>query len=756
MQLNLPQLTGLSAICRRLRKSGLLLICSTAALATVTLAGLPPTDLFVRGYSVVPAPRRVSLQPEDIEFSSAWSLRVEVPAGHAAARSLLRDLETFHALRLQADAVATDRLLRLAVAAGTVRTGGDPEIDKQAYRLKIAPGLIEIVGNGDPGLFYGVQTLLQLLRTKSGGGLQLPVCVIEDWPAYRLRFLHWDTKHHQERIVTLKRYLDWSARFKVNMIGFELEDKFEYPSHPVIGAPGAYTTAELQEIVDYGLDRFIQVVPQIQAPAHMAYVLKHPEFADLRADGNNYQACMCDERAYDLIFAMYDDVIKATRGVQYLHASTDEVYYAGICGKCGKPYNPENRSLKWVEFAQRAHDFLKSRNRSMLAWVEYPVLSHHIGLLPPDLINGVMPDDPEQLEAEKKRGIRDLIYTPIEGEERFFPSYLPMPGDTEVRDGRLDSTFRTLSAGTGQVSPIGVYGAAWDDSGLHSETFWLGWATVAQYGWSPGMPSLGQHVAEFMHVYYGPRVTGMVEVYRSLQEQARFYDRSWDLVASRVRGEGYGNSHGKGIGTKRFDQTLPPPALPSLPRLDFTGVYVGKYAQLAAEAQGMATKSVTLDHQLYANILGADRNRYNLEVFVSIAQLLGHHDRLIAGMRGIEEILAAAHQAAAKNDARGALEMLVSARNRAADILAERSSMFEQLTATWEKGRFAKGRTVDGKKFYHVLDDTKDHWADRRPDLTYMIAPEESIGLEDWTKRIEGLAQAYAGNNSLPAPAFRQ
>jgi hexosaminidase len=100
--------------------------------------------------------------------------------------------------------------------------------------------------------------------------------------------------------------------------------------------------------------------------------------------------------------------------------------------------------------------------------------------------------------------------------------------------------------------------------------------------------------------------------------------------------------------------------------------------------------------------------------------------------------------------------MLVSARNRAADILAERSSMFEQLTATWEKGRFAKGRTVDGKKFYHVLDDTKDHWADRRPDLTYMIAPEESIGLEDWTKRIEGLAQAYAGNNSLPAPAFRQ
>ena len=80
------------------------------------------------------------------------------------------------------------------------------------------------------------------------------------------------------------------------MIGFELEDKFEYPSHPVIGAPGAFTARELQEIVDYGLERHIQVVPQIQSPAHMSYVLKHPEFAELRSDGSNYQSCMCDPR----------------------------------------------------------------------------------------------------------------------------------------------------------------------------------------------------------------------------------------------------------------------------------------------------------------------------------------------------------------------------------------------------------------------------------------------------------------------------
>jgi len=103
------------------------------------------------------------------------------------------------------------------------------------------------------------------------------------WPNAGLRFLYWDTKHHQYRMKTLKRYLDWSAWFKLNMLGFELADKFAYPSHPVIGAPGAFTTEDLKEILDYGLERYIQIVPKIQSPAHIHYLLKHPEFEDIRA-----------------------------------------------------------------------------------------------------------------------------------------------------------------------------------------------------------------------------------------------------------------------------------------------------------------------------------------------------------------------------------------------------------------------------------------------------------------------------------------
>jgi hexosaminidase len=729
------------------------LIAAGLACFLLSTGGVPaqpaPTDLFLRGYSVIPSPRKVALQTGDVAFGAGWKWTAAVPASHIAVRTLISDLRAFHRIDLQASGGEADHAVSLSVKPGTVRTGSAPEIDAQGYLLKISDRRIEVTGNGDPGLFYGVQTLLQLLKPGPTGALSLPECAIEDWPSLQLRFLHWDTKHHQDRIETLKHYLDWSARFKINMIGFELEDKFEYPSHPVIGAPGAFTTAELQAIVDYGLERFIQVVPQIQSPAHMAFVLKHPEFADLKADGNNYQACLCDERTYKLIFSMYEDVVRATRGVDYFHVSTDEVYYAGICAKCDKPYNPENRSLRWIEFANRAHEFLQARNRRMLAWVEYPVLSKHIPLLPAGLINGVMSGDPEQTRLEDQRGIRQLVYTSMQGEELLFPDNFTSDSAGAPPRGRLQDTFETLAAGVARGKPIGVYGAAWDDSGLHGETFWLGWSTVAQYGWKPGFPSVAQHTAEFMNVYYGPGAGGMADIYRSMQRQARFFDRSWDRVVSKVRGPAYGNSEGKGVGGVRHDRTLPTPPVPALPALDFAPVYEARHATFAAEARKILPENEALEQNLHDGILRASRNRYNLEVFLSIARLAGHQARVVTGLTEIEKSLQDARAAHSRNQYRRALSLLIRSWERAESLVQERRDTYDQLRGVWEKSRYPKGREVNGRKFLHVMDDTKDHFADRRPDLSYMIAPEESIGLEDWVARMKDVVRKYAEAHSL-------
>ena len=265
----------------------------------------------------------------------------------------------------------------------------------------------------------------------------------------------------------------------------------------------------------------------------MAYVLKHPEFADLRADGTNYQICTCDPRAYELIFSMYDDVIKATKGVNYFFVSTDEVYYAGNCAQVPAAVQPENRSLAWVEFVQKAHEFLASRGTedaglggvSAAAGArEAAAGGHHRRHRRPARSFRAL---------EKERGIRQLAYASMQGAELLFPSHFTLEdGET----GHLDTALNDIPQrqGRGRAIPIGAFGAAWDDSGLHNETFWLGWSAVAQYAWNRGGPPVDQHAAEFMKLYYGPRVTGMVDIYQALQRQARAWERMWDRIPSKV------------------------------------------------------------------------------------------------------------------------------------------------------------------------------------------------------------------------------
>jgi hexosaminidase len=706
------------------------------------------TPLWARGHAVIPTPRTVRLSPGDVQIDQGWKVDAgRLPERHIAVKALIADAGAFHGLALARGASASHSI-RLAISPAAVHTGAEPGIDRQAYRLRVTADSVEITGNTDQGLFYGVQTFLQMIRRDSKGALIVPQGEIEDWPKIQLRFLHWDTKHHQDRMETLKRYIDWSARFKVNMIGFELEDKFEYPSHPVIGAPGAFTTAELQEIVNYGLERFIQVVPEIQSPAHMSYALKHPEFAELRADGNNYQSALCNPKTYDLIFSMYDDVIRATKGVDYFFVSTDEIYYAGI--DCKEPLTDDSRSLHWVEFARRAHEYLTKKNRKMLLWIEYPFLAKHAKMLPPGVIDGVV-GDTAYLPAEKELGIRQMIYTSLQGDEPLFPNSLNADG----RGGRIEGVHEAMAHGKfSKINPIGAFGAAWGDSGLHNETFWLGWSAVAQWAWNPEGAPVDQHIAEFMKLYYGPEESGLVEIYGALQRQAGAFGKTWDQVVSKVRGPGYGNSTGKGIGTERRDSSLAAPALPSLPDLNVEPVIAGKYGKFLQEARQLAAENDRLALAIQENMGRPVRNRYNLEVMLALTRFSGHHWRLLEGMARAEQSLVRANEAAKRGNAVRAVAELIQARDIADAVNRERESTFSDVVATFEKSWFPNGREVGGRKFVLVLDDSKDHVAGRTADFSYLVAPERSIGLDAWRDAVSKVAETYAQSHNLKLRGF--
>ncbi len=695
-----------------------------------------PTELRLRGYAVIPTPREVIVGAADIEIDQTWvCCGGKLKNDHIAIDMLTDDLAGFWGLKLS-EGTANSRSMRLAVRAETVQTGQTPAIDQQAYFLKIKPDAIEIIGNSDQGLFYGVQTLLQLLKRGTQGQIVVPEIEIRDWPSYELRFLHWDTKNHQDYINTLKNYLDWAARFKVNMISFEVWDKFQFPSHPVIGVPGAFTSRQLQEIVDYGLKRFIQVVPNIQAPAHFQWVLKHPEYAHLRADGSDYQACMCDEETYKLIFSLYEDIIKATRGVDYFHVSSDEVYYSGICIKCDRPYTPENRSLTWVEFVQRAHEFLKNRGRKVLIWAEWPLMPEHVALLPHEIIDGVLGNDyfvgripavtrRQYIEEENRQGIRQLAYTAQTA------GLAPM--NFRSNWANLKSTFEMISSQAWQGNPIGVFGAAWDDRGPHSEFYWLGWSQVAQYGWTHETPSVAQHVEEFIEIYYGPRVRDIVEIYQGLDKQAGFLERTWDRNVSSVPGLGttrgsYGYSAGKWDKPRPLrHQTLPLPALPYSAGLDFIPVYVGKYGDWSAEAEGMLRETTALKYQIQANLPRADRNHYNLQVLLSVAEFTRYHDQMLVSMKEIEEKLEIARQAASQGNSTDAVQALLEAHELAAAVFKDRQQTFAYFRSVWGQSRNPENLT----RASH-------------------FEREESVDLEGWMADLVIVLKGYADAHNIP------
>jgi len=708
------------------------------------------TDLRARGWALLPAPRRVELGVGTVRLDAGWKLEApDLPADDIAVETLRQRLGDEHGVAL---AGKGGQAVCLSVRPGAVDTGTGDGRDEQAYRLAIAADRIEVAGNAPAGLYYGVQTLAQLLDGNGAERLVLPEAVITDWPRYELRFVHWDTKHHQDRMETLQRFCDWMGRFKLNAVSFELEDKFEYPSHPVIGAPGAFTAAQMQELVDYGLRRHIQIVPNVQAPAHLGYALKHEQFAHLRCDGSNYMACMDNPEARQLIFDMYDDLCQATRGVQYFHVSTDEVYYAGICEKYRQPYNPVNRSLTWVDYTKAAHEFLAARGRRILIWAEYPLLTEHVEMLPPDIIDGILSPtkDPAFVRAEAARGLAQLAYSPMQGAEKLFPNHFGYTDAAGRRDpGRLVQAFQiTLRPHADAGSVVGTFAAAWDDAGLHNETFWLGWAVMAQGGWTPGAAALEQTVAEFMDIYYGRRAADMVEVYRDMQDQARFWERAWDRRASKVRGPAYGSSHGKRPIT-RTDLTLLPPGMPETPGLAFQPLFRARYAELLAEVPGRLDQNDRLLGRLHANIARAERNRYNLEVFASLAYFVRSFLHLLLAVAEAEALLVRAAEAEGQQNPAQAVGLMVAARKAVGDALEGVRTTFRRMEAVWEKSRRPKNAPAGGRQFVHVMDDVKDHFADRRVDLSYHIAPIESIALEAWCEALDETTRSYAEAHDL-------
>ncbi|RIH66119.1 hypothetical protein D1164_07615 [Mariniphaga sediminis] len=709
------------------------------------------TDLRSQGYSLIPAPQETTLTGKNISVDKSWKVQTDISNNSIALKRLHEGANDLLALKFEG--TGSGKII-LEIVPGSISGNFNAIQTKEAYRIQIEANTVKISSNAEAGLFYGVQSLLQLLKPTPRSDFNLPEGTITDWPDLELRMIHWDTKHHQSRLETLKNYIDWSAFFKVNAIAFEIEDKYEYPRNPIIGAPGAFTTAEMHELTEYAMERNIQLVPNVQAPAHMTFVLKHEQFAHLRSDGSNYQACMCDEEAMELIFDMYQDMIDATPGVEYFFVSTDEVYYAGICEKCEDEYNDENRSQCWVDYLNRVHQWMEEKGRKVIAWVEYPLLTEHIKQLPEGLIDGIMvPNSSKEWVAEQnKTGVKQLAYSSMQGSEYLFPNFFENRYRNRLNSGRLyDASVNIDLVRANGAKPIGTFAAAWDDSGLHSETFWLGWATVTQYAWTNNKPSLEQNVADFMNTYYGYDSPYMVDIYQSLQDGARFYEDLWERRPSTERDMSYGSSYGP-TPYRLSDIYLEMPNLPSVSDLSVNTNFRDKNKEKIEGATKLKPIIEELIHKLIYATNHVSRNRYNLEVYLSIASLEKYTINTVLDLAKIENYMELASDESKNSKER--IAYLVEAYHLVEQIITNQREMWNSLEEVWEKSRFEKCRSVGGRDFVHIFDDVKDHFADRRLGLEYMLAPFERMEIGKWQNQLWDVINEYAQANDVQIEGF--
>jgi N-acetyl-beta-hexosaminidase len=366
----------------RRRQSALGAVLAVAMLAGCTSAAQNGETMSLP--SVVPLPAAVESQE-----SEAFRLTAETRiVGESDAVASLTTLLTARTGRAPEPATADDaRTISLAVESGGAA---------ESYRLVASAESVTVTGADAAGLFYGVQTLGQLL-TRDGDTWTIPAVTIDDAPRFAYRGVMLDVARHFHSVATVKGYIDRAAGLKFNALHLHLTDdqgwRLQLDSRPELtarasstsvgGDPGGfYTKADYREIVGYASSRHMVVVPEIDMPGHThAVSLAYPELVEepvisdhireiareyggeLPVNGVAYDGMAVgfsslkiqDEATYDFIADVFGELAGLTPG-PYIHLGGDEALGT----------DPDDFAL----FVSRASELIADLDKTPVAWHE--------------------------------------------------------------------------------------------------------------------------------------------------------------------------------------------------------------------------------------------------------------------------------------------------------------------------------------------------------------------------------------------------
>jgi len=290
-----------------------------------------------------------------------------------------------------------------------------------AYTISTKDGILSLTGANPEGLFYAVQTLIQLLPSTVPSlalfdkYLQMPVQEIEivDYPRFQYRGMHLDVVRHIFSVDYIKQYIDYIALHKMNYFhwhltddqGWRMESK-KYPKLNEIGSwragtikgifPGTgvdstryggfYTIEQMKDIIQYAKDRFVTIVPEIDVPGHsMAIIAAYPELSTtpdvpkqpaitwgIYNRQNNVLAP--SEQTFKFLKEVFNELMDVFPG-EYIHVGADE------CSKIWwkesretqafmKNYGLVDENALQSYFLRRINEVVNARGRKIIGWDE--------------------------------------------------------------------------------------------------------------------------------------------------------------------------------------------------------------------------------------------------------------------------------------------------------------------------------------------------------------------------------------------------
>ena len=152
---------------------------------------------------------------------------------------------------------------------------------RESYKIKVTTGNIKITARSSAGLFYGVQTIRQMIEG-SGDKAVIPEVEIEDWPNLVYRGFMMDMSHFQfPKIEEIKNQIDFLSLWKGNQYFFYSEASIELEGYPLLMAEARFTKEQVKEIIEYAKARHVDVVPNMELYGHLHDLFRLEHYSDL-------------------------------------------------------------------------------------------------------------------------------------------------------------------------------------------------------------------------------------------------------------------------------------------------------------------------------------------------------------------------------------------------------------------------------------------------------------------------------------------